>query len=288
VKLCTVRAESSGAPRAGVAIGDEFAEIVVPRHLDGHPDPLRALIADGALAAPELGARIPLQEAVFAPPVRPDKFICIGLNYRSHAEEAGMEVTKVPTFFVKLPNAIRGHRDDIPMPTVSTRIDWEGELAVVIGSRAEKVTAEDAMSYVLGYTVHNDVTARDYQFKTSQWIVGKTFDGFAPFGPWIVTADEVGDPTDLRLVTTVNGEVMQDARTDDLIFSIPELIAFLSSFMTLEPGDVIATGTPAGIGAMMNPRRWLADGDEVAVTIDGVGTLTNRFVGPSGMPVRPR
>jgi acylpyruvate hydrolase len=280
VKICTF-SRADGVPRAGLVRGDEVAEIVVPTELADHADPLRALIARPTFLhdVRSLGVVDKLADVHLAPPVRPDKFICIGLNYRSHAEEAGMEVPAVPTFFVKLPNALRGHGEEVPLPRVSTRIDWEGELAVVIGRRAAHVSVQDAMSYVLGYTVHNDVTARDYQFKTSQWIVGKTFDGFAPVGPWIVTSDEVADPHDLGLVTTVNGEVMQDARTNDLIFDIPELIAFLSSFLTLEPGDIIATGTPSGIGAMMKPRRWLGAGDEVSVTLEGIGTLTNRFGG---------
>lgn len=190
-----------------------------------------------------------------------------------------MELPEVPTFFVKLPNAVIGPNDPIPIPRVSHRIDWEGELAIVLGRTCKDVDASEAMHCVAGYTVTNDVTARDYQFKTSQWNLGKTFDGFAPLGPWLTTADEVRDPHDLRLVTTVNDDVMQDARTSDLVFSVPELVAFFSSLMTLQPGDIIATGTPSGIGALMQPRRWLREGDKVTIDIEQVGRLTNTVRG---------
>jgi 2-keto-4-pentenoate hydratase/2-oxohepta-3-ene-1,7-dioic acid hydratase in catechol pathway len=213
------------------------------------------------------------------PIIRPDKVICIGLNYRSHAEEAGMELTKVPTFFVKLPNAFRGHGDAVVIPAVSRRIDWEGELAVVIGRQCKSIDAANAFEYVAGYTILNDVTARDYQFKTSQWILGKTFDSFSPMGPVIVSPDEFPDPGNVLLETVVSGTRFQYGSTDDMVFPIPELIEFVSSLMTLEAGDIIATGTPSGIGALQKPPRWLVDSDVVDVSIPGIGTLSNPVTG---------
>jgi 2-keto-4-pentenoate hydratase/2-oxohepta-3-ene-1,7-dioic acid hydratase in catechol pathway len=278
MRFCTFRV-GGGRPRAGVVDGDRVRPVESASPETGG-DPLKELLAAGALTELELGEPVALADVVLSAPVlRPDKFLCVGLNYRSHAEEAGLEPTEVPSFFVKLPNAIIGHEEDVPIPRLSHRIDWEGELAVVIGRRCADVTVSDAMDVVAGYTVTNDVTARDYQFKTSQWQLGKTFDGFAPLGPWITTLDELSDPQDVHLTTSVNGEVMQDARTSDLIFGVPELVSFFSSVMTLEAGDVIATGTPSGIGAMMRPRRWLREGDVVIVDIEGVGRLRNTVRG---------
>jgi 2-keto-4-pentenoate hydratase/2-oxohepta-3-ene-1,7-dioic acid hydratase in catechol pathway len=296
--LCTYTSEDR--PEIGVVvdesvydIGDAAAAVGTPIPTTATGDPMRSLLEDETAwsqlaadfkgfdpAAKGLTPKGTLDTLSLLPPVvRPDKVICIGLNYRSHAEEAGMELTPVPTFFVKLPNAFRGHGDAIVIPRVSHRIDWEGELGVVIGRRCHDVTAAEAGDYIAGLTVVNDVTARDYQFKTSQWILGKTFDSFSPMGPVIATPDEVGPLDAVHLETVVSGTTFQSAVTDDMVFPIPALIEFLSSIMTLEPGDIIATGTPSGIGALQKPSRWLVDGDTVSVTIEGVGTLSNTVVG---------
>lgn len=282
MRLCTFRRRgTTERPVAGVIQDGQVSE-VRPHGFTLGADPLKELLtAKADIATLERGSAIRLDDAELLAPIgRPDKFICIGLNYENHAKEAGIDIPGVPTFFVKLPNAIIGPEDGIPLPKVSSRIDWEGELAVVVGRRCKDVAEDDAMGVVAGYTVTNDVTARDYQFKTSQWNLGKTFDGFAPLGPWITTLDEIADPQDLHLTTTVNDEVVQDARTSDLIFGVPALISFFSTLMTLEPGDVIATGTPSGIGAMMKPRRWLTAGDRVSIEIEHVGQLTNTVFGP--------
>lgn len=288
MRLCAYDAD--GVPTAGVAVGDTVYDLRSVTDLpdDGTGDPLKHLLASGAwrdLAERLAGVDVAgtgrpvgtLRELELLPPVRPDKFICIGLNYRSHAEEAGMEIPSVPAFFVKLPNALAGHNQPVPIPTVTHRIDWEGEVAVVVGRRASHVSEDEALDHLAGYTVVNDVSARDYQFKTSQWILGKTFDRFGPVGPVIATPDELPDPTVVTLTTRVNGETKQQGATDDFVFPLPYLIAFLSTIMTLEPGDIIATGSPSGIGALQKPRQWLRDGDRVDITVPGVGTLSNVF-----------
>jgi 2-keto-4-pentenoate hydratase/2-oxohepta-3-ene-1,7-dioic acid hydratase in catechol pathway len=202
----------------------------------------------------------------FLPPVKPSKIICIGLNYVDHAEELNMEIPEEPIIFLKPPSAVIGHEDTIILPKVSKRVDYEGEIAVVIGKRCRNVSKNDAMNYVLGYTCFNDVTARDLQQKDGQWTRAKSFDTFAPIGPYIVT--EI--PERLRIRTVLNGRVVQKSDTSNLIFDIPTLIEFISGIMTLERGDVIATGTPAGVGT-------LKKGDVVEVEVEGL-TLRN-YVG---------
>ncbi len=202
----------------------------------------------------------------FLPPVKPSKIICIGLNYVDHAEELNMEIPEEPIIFLKPPSAVIGHEDTIILPKVSRRVDYEGEIAVVIGKRCRNVSRKDAMNYLLGYTCFNDVTARDLQQKDGQWTRAKSFDTFAPLGPYIVT--EI--PERLRIRTILNGRVVQSSDTSNLIFDIPTLIEFISSIMTLERGDVIATGTPAGVG-------MLKKGDVVEVEVEGL-TLRN-YVG---------
>jgi acylpyruvate hydrolase len=304
MKLCTY--SSDGRHQVGVVVDGlvyGLSQVALTQQIEipplGEIDPLRDLMTHeqtwSALSSALMGSDSstagdePLGSvesmSLQAPIVRPEKVICIGLNYRSHAEEAGMELTPVPTFFAKFPNAYRGHGDPIVIPRVSHRIDWEGEIGVVIGKRCSDVDAADALSYVGGFTVVNDVTARDYQFKTSQWMLGKTFDSFAPMGPVIATPDEVGDHENIQLETVVSGTTFQSGSSSDMVFSIPTLVEFLSSIMTLEPGDIIATGTPSGIGALQKPSRWLVDGDVVSVTVPGVGTLSNRVVSlPEGRP----
>jgi len=213
-----------------------------------------------------------------APLPRPPKLICIGLNYRDHAEEARMAIPEVPTMFAKFATAVTGHGHPIVLPKNSTKPDYEAEFAVVIGKRGRHVSEERWRDYVFGYTIVNDVSARDFQMATSQWMIGKTFDTFAPMGPAIVTADEIEDPHNLGISLTINGESMQNSNTRNLIFQVPRLIAYLSSVFTLEPGDVIATGTPAGVGFARKPPRWLKPGDEVRIKVDAVGELINPVV----------
>jgi 2-keto-4-pentenoate hydratase/2-oxohepta-3-ene-1,7-dioic acid hydratase in catechol pathway len=213
-----------------------------------------------------------------APIPRPPKIVCIGLNYRDHAAEAKLEIPAVPTVFAKFPTAVNNPGDPIVLPKNSTRPDFEAEFAFVVGRRGRHVPEAAWRDYVFGYTIFNDVSARDFQMATSQWVMGKTFDTFAPFGPAIVTADEVPDPHALDISLTLSGDVMQSSNTSNLIFKIPQLIAFLSSVYTLEPGDIVATGTPAGVGYARRPPRYLRDGDEVVVRISGLGELVNPVV----------
>lgn len=213
-------------------------------------------------------------------PVVPDpqKIICIGVNYADHAAETGATLPPHPTVFAKFASSLIAHGASIVLPSASTMPDYEGELAVIIGRAGKHISAADALDYVAGYTAFDDVSARDFQGHTSQWTMGKAVDTFAPIGPAMVTADEVPDPQQLTLRTTVSGEVLQQASTADMIFSVRELIAYLSQTMTLLPGDIIATGTPSGVGAARTPQRFLRPGDTVTVTIDGITELSNPVV----------
>lgn len=224
--------------------------------------------------------KIELSEVMVCPPVpRPGKIICIGLNYRDHAEESGMEIPKSPIIFSKFGTCVVGPDDSILLPKDSAQTDYEAELAFVIGRKAKNVTRSGAMDYVLGYTNFNDVSARDFQFADGQWVRGKSCDTFAPIGQYIATVDEIDDPHDLRIQFRLNGETMQDSRTDQLIFKIPELIKFLTKSMTLEPGDIIATGTPPGVGFARKPPVFLNEDDICEVEIEGLGILRNRVTG---------
>ncbi|MBV9303313.1 MAG: fumarylacetoacetate hydrolase family protein [Acidobacteriaceae bacterium] len=221
----------------------------------------------------------PLQQVrLLAPIPKPRKLICVGLNYRDHAAETGAQIPKVPTIFNKFATSVIGPEANIVLPKVSHLIDYEAEFAFVIAPGGRNVPADNWREHVFGYTLVNDVTARDYQRATSQWLMGKTFDTFAPMGPWIVTADEISDPHELDIQLQVNGELLQDSNTRELIFKIPDLIAFLSSVFTLEPGDIVSTGTPAGVGFVRKPPRFLHPEDEVAVKIPAIGELRNRVV----------
>lgn len=212
-------------------------------------------------------------------PIQPAAFFCIGLNYRKHAEETGKEAPQHPVLFMKNPGAVQNPGEPIFLPTHlrSDEVDYEGELAVVIGKTCKNVSREDALSYVLGYTCANDVSARDWQnrYGGGQWCRGKTFDTFAPLGPCLVTTDDIPNPNSLTLKTTVSGEVLQDWNTNDMIFDVPSLIAFLSGSTTLLPGTVILTGTPHGVGIARKPPRWLKPGDTVTVEIEKIGALIN-------------
>jgi acylpyruvate hydrolase len=219
---------------------------------------------------------------LLAPIAQPQKIVAVGLNYASHADEADRELPKYPVLFAKFANTLTGPQDDIPIPRASHRIDYEGELAVVIGWPASWVGREEALRYVAGYTIANDVSARDYQFRTKEMLQGKSFDHFCPLGPWITGAGQVGELGELTLTTQVNGEQRQSAGLNEMLFDVPFLVEYISQVMTLLPGDVILTGTPAGIGGTMNPRRWLLDGDRVDIEITGLGSISNRFVEPEG------
>ena len=220
----------------------------------------------------------PLTTKLLAPIRRPPKIVCIGLNYRDHAAESKLPIPDVPTVFAKFPTAAAGPGQPIVLPRISTKPDYEAELAVVIGRGGRHIPEARWREHVFGYACFNDVSARDFQMATSQWMIGKTFDTFAPFGPAIVTADEIEDPHALDISLVLSGDVMQRSNTRELIFGIPRLIAHLSSVFTLEPGDIIATGTPAGVGFARKPPRWLLPGDEVTVRISGLGDLVNPVV----------
>ena len=210
------------------------------------------------------------------PPVPdPDKIICLGVNYREHAAEAQQELPAVPMFFAKFRNSLIGPTCPVLLPRVSTQIDYEGELAVIIGRRCKEVSEQEALQYVVGYTIMNDVSARDVQMQTSQWMAGKALDTFAPMGPGIILASDIPDPQMLTLTTRVNGQVVQHDSTANMIFSVATSIAFLSSLMTLEPGDIIATGTPSGVGFKRTPPLFLQDGDVVEVEIERIGRIRN-------------
>jgi 2-keto-4-pentenoate hydratase/2-oxohepta-3-ene-1,7-dioic acid hydratase in catechol pathway len=221
---------------------------------------------------------VPVEGVDLLPPIgRPGKIICIGLNYRAHAEESGLEIPETPTFFAKFPNALAPPGGTVPLPDWSTKVDYEAEVAFVIGDRAKDVSEGRAMDHVAGYMLLNDLSARDYQYKTPQWMPGKVFDGAAPCGPALVTSEEAGPHDGIEIELTLNGERMQKSSTADLIHSVPALVAYLSQLMTLEPGDVISTGTPAGVGSGRDPKVWLKPGDEVVISSPQLGVLETRL-----------
>ena len=234
----------------------------------------------GADAARERGlARRAESVRLRAPVPRPPKFILVGLNYRDHAEEAGFKIPEVPTFFSKYANCVIGPGDAIKIPKVSAMIDYEGEYAFVMGRAGRDIPPERAMEYVAGYTIVNDVSCRDYQLKTGQWMIGKTFDTFGPMGPYLVTRDEIADPHNLEISLYLNGQRMQHSNTRNLIFNTGYVIAFLSRVFTFEPGDVISTGTPAGVGYARKPPVFMKAGDRVRVEVEGLGALENPIEG---------
>jgi len=219
-----------------------------------------------------------IENVLLGPPIPdPDKIICLGLNYRRHAEEAGFPIPEVPSLFAKYRNSLNGPTSPIILPSLSEEIDYEAELAVVIGKRCKNVNRVQALEYVAGYMAFNDVSARDLQMRTGQWLSGKALDTFAPCGPALVM-NESDDPQSLKIYTRVNGQTLQKANTSDMVFSVAETISYISQLMTLEPGDIIATGTPEGVGFKRNPPVFLRDGDLVEVEIEGIGTLRNPVV----------
>jgi 2-keto-4-pentenoate hydratase/2-oxohepta-3-ene-1,7-dioic acid hydratase in catechol pathway len=205
----------------------------------------------------------------------PNKIICIGLNYRDHAEETKLALPDTPTVFAKYSNTLIGSGQAINLPETSDRVDYEAELAFVIGKRARHVSTAQALQYVAGYTVFNDVSARDYQLRITQWTLGKSFDTFAPVGPALVTSDEVSDPHKLFIRLWIGDALLQNSNTSNLIFRVPQLVSYLSTVMTLEPGDIVATGTPAGVGFTRRPPRYLQHGEVVRIEIEGLGVLEN-------------
>jgi 2-keto-4-pentenoate hydratase/2-oxohepta-3-ene-1,7-dioic acid hydratase in catechol pathway len=261
-----------GAIRGGVLHDD----IVQPLRRSYGGDVLAHIVSGDDSPALE-GDPIPLaQITLVAPLPKPPRIFGIGLNYREHAAESKMKVQAVPTVFLKLASSVIGTGAEVLLPPEAADPDYEAELAVVIGKAGHRVAAEDWEQYVFAYTIVNDVSARGVQLATSQWTLGKSFPTFTPMGPYIVTRDEVTDPHELDIQLTLSGEMMQLANTRDLIFRIPELIAYLSSIVPLEPGDIISTGTPPGVGLGRTPPRWLRDGEEMVITIKGIGRLVNR------------
>jgi 2-keto-4-pentenoate hydratase/2-oxohepta-3-ene-1,7-dioic acid hydratase in catechol pathway len=276
--------DAGDGPRAGLLederVVDAWALLGEP-----HRGSLRELIAAGRVD--DLQGRLgdtgapshPLSAVRILPPIPdPDKIVCIGLNYRKHATEVGVDVEAlpdVPTIFAKYPNALVAEGATVTVPTAKT--DYEAEVAFVVGRQAKDVDEADALDYVAGYTLLNDLSARDLQGATPQWMPGKVFDGSAPCGPYLVTPDEAGPADAIGIRLTLNGEEMQNGATDDLIFSVPQLVAQLSKLMTLEPGDIVSTGTPEGVGMGRKPRVWLADGDEIAIESPTLGRLVTKI-----------
>lgn len=286
MRIARLRTED-GSVQVGRIEGEGDAQAFVPL-LDEPRNPSRdALIEllhdegiDAIATAEPIGPARPFAPEALASPVRrPGKILAIGLNYKDHAAEAGIDVPEAPLLFAKYPNTVTGPYDDVVYAaSTSSEVDYEAELGVVIGRRAKSVSEEDALSYVLGYTACNDVSARDAQFAHTQWVRGKSFDTFCPLGPWLVTADEIPDPQQLRLATRVNGRELQEGTTANMIFPVAELISYLSRVITLEPGDVIASGTPHGVGFVRTPPVYLGDGDVVEVEVERIGLLRNRVV----------
>lgn len=274
--------DAGDGPRAGVLeddrVVDAWALLGEP-----HQGSLREVIAAGRVE--ELRGRLgdsgapshPRSSVQLLPPIPdPEKIVCIGLNYRKHAAEVGVtDPPEMPTFFAKFANALVADGGTVQVPTAKT--DYEAEVAFVVGKRARDVDEADALDHVAGYTLLNDLSARDLQGATPQWMPGKVFDGSAPCGPYLVTPDEAGPADALAIRLTLNGEEMQNGATDDLIFSVPQLVAQLSKLMTLEPGDIVSTGTPEGVGMGRKPRVWLADGDEIVIESPTLGRLTTRI-----------
>lgn len=245
-------------------------------HLSTNSETMQYLIRRGLLPT-RRHQSYPLSAVKLEAPVRPNKIIAIGRNYAEHAKETGNDLPKAPLIFAKFPSTLIGPGDTITWSeSITKEVDWEGELGVVIGKRAKNVSEEDALNYVFGYTIGHDVSARDLQLRAdTQWTRGKSLDTFCPLGPWIVTRDEIADPQNLKLTTAVNGEIRQDDTTQNMIFPVKMLISYCSKMFTLEPGDLILTGTPPGVGEGMKPPVYLKDGDVVTINIEGLGELTN-------------
>lgn len=291
--------EVNGKPRFGLLAGDVVIDVekastalaatdsavqVIPSRIEDFFDDIETLRSSlDAVAARgvETGAVVKAADVKLLAPIRrPPKTICVARNYAEHAKEAGLEISPIPIIFARFANTFVADGDPVVVPAVSSDLDWEGELAIIIGkhTKGKRLTREEAMDYVFGYSIFNDVTVRDYQFRVTQYTSGKNFRASGPFGPTIVTADEVADPHKLDIRTTLNGEQMQFANTDTMIYDIPTILEHISEFIDLEPGDVIPTGTPAGVGFKRKPPIFLKDGDVITVEIPGIGTLSNPVV----------
>lgn len=266
-----VRYQTRSGPRLGLLDGEEVAELA---------DDIAHSRAEAVTVTAEYGSgpRLAVADLELLAPVVPSKIVAVGLNYRDHAEEQNQPLPERPLLFTKFPSAVTGPYADIEKLPETTKLDYEVELGVVIGPRARQVPRGRSREHVAGYVVVNDVSARDAQFEDGQWVRGKSFDTFAPMGPALVTTDEVSDPHRLTVRTWVNGELRQDSNTSNLIFDVDELIAYCSRYFTLEPGDVIATGTPGGVGVFLDPPRFLEPGDVVELEVGHVGRLINRVV----------
>jgi len=266
MRLVTFQVEAGSTPQAGVISGSQVI---------GLGKDMPSVIAVGTLPATAGPAYDLAAVKLLAPIPRPPKFICVGMNYRDHAREAGVDIPSIPTIFSKFSNVVIGPGAPIVLPKNSTRPDYEAEFAFVIGPGGRHIPAARAMDHVFGYTIVNDVSARDHQTTTSQWLISKSFDTFAPMGPWIVTRDEIADPHELDLTLEIGGQVLQRSNTRELVFGVPALVEYISSVVTLEPGDIVATGTPAGVGFARKPPRYLRPGEEVVIRIQGIGELRN-------------
>jgi 2-keto-4-pentenoate hydratase/2-oxohepta-3-ene-1,7-dioic acid hydratase in catechol pathway len=282
MKLVSFELFSDPTPRTGVLLQEEILDLV----------PLGVVDAVTAIAAGTHALRVAIDMGpnsliarsavrLLAPIPRPPRIFCVGLNYRDHAVESKMELPKVPTIFLKLPSAVIGPEEPVRIPSLTKQPDYEVEFAIVIGKQGRNIAKENWLDHVFGYTILNDVSARDIQLATSQWILGKSFDTFCPIGPAIVTKDEVPDPHNLNIQLSINGEVLQHSNTRELIFKGPELIAHISSIVQLEPGDIISTGTPAGVGLGRNPQRWLQPGETMIAEVEKLGQLINPVVAGS-------
>lgn len=291
MKLLNFVDPHSGTVRPGVVTSAGVVDVVAAgsaqqtmEALVAQPDALHSLV-EHALGDPALRARCIHDEAALrlAPVLtNPGKIICVGLNYRRHAIESNLPIPTTPVLFSKFNNSLAAPDEAIPLPACAEQYDYEVELAVVIGRRARNVSVEQALAHVFGYCTANDLSARDLQMRTSQWLLGKTLDKFLPLGPYLVTADEVGDPQTLSLKCWVNDELRQDSNTADMVFSVAEIVSYISQHFPLEPGDVICTGTPEGVILGMANKVWLRAGDRVTVEVGGLGQLTNVMAGADG------
>lgn len=279
MKIVTFR-YNEGPDHPGLLQG----ETIYPLLPHGYPDALawisapesdRKKVLDALQGAESLSLK---NVALLAPISNPPRIFGIGLNYLDHAAESKMQVQKVPTVFLKLSSSICGPDDNVILPSNSTQVDYEAELAVVIGKGGFRIAASNWEQHVFGYTILNDVSARDIQLATTQWNLGKSFPTFTPIGPWIVTSDEITNPQSLPISLTINGETLQNANTRDLIFPVPTLIEYISSIVPLLPGDIISTGTPPGVGLGRTPQRWLKPGEQMTIHIEGIGELRNRTI----------
>jgi len=271
MRFVTIR--TAGGIRAARLEGDEGIELDAPD--------VAAVLADGIQSVAEAtGAeRVPLSRVDLAPVVpNPSKIICLGLNYKSHITEMSGELPSHPTLFAKFASALTGARDPLPIPSASNAVDWEAELGIVIGRRVRNVRGDEARDAIGGYTIVNDISMRDWQWRTTEWLQGKTWEACTPAGPAVVTPDEVDHAADLLLRCEVDGEVVQEARTSDLLFKPVDIVEYVSQVCTLEPGDLISTGTPAGVGAGRQPPKFLTPGNVVRTSIEGLGELVNECV----------